>query len=137
MENKSPLENLNERIYFLQNKKVEELKLLKEQINVVHESIKPINLLKNAFHEMTTSSEVKGNLVANVIGLATGFLSKKLLFGNGINPIRNVLGNVLQYAVSNIVSTHADGIKDKGTNLIMRLFSRKKDFNSELAAHEA
>ncbi len=137
MENKTHIQTLNEKIYFLQNQKAEELKLLKEQFNVVHESIKPINLIKNAFHEMTTSPEIKGNLVDNAIGLTTGFLSKKLIFGTGANPIRNILGNILQSAVSNIVSNHADGIKAKGANLILKLFNRKQDSNSELAAHEA
>ena len=137
MENKSHIETLNERIYSLQNKKAEELKLVKEQFNLFHESIKPINLIKNAFHEMTTSPEVKGNLVDNAIGLTTGFLSKKLIFGTGLNPVRNILGTILQSAVSNLVSNHADGIKTQGANLIMRLFNRKKDSNAHLAAHEA
>ncbi len=137
MENKTQIPILNERIYSLQNKKAEDLKLLKDQFNVVHESIKPINLIKNAFHEMTTSPEIKGNLVDSAMGLTTGFLSKKLIFGTGINPIRNILGNILQSAVSNLVSNHADDIKSKGANLIMRLFNRKKDSNSELTAHEA
>jgi hypothetical protein len=137
MENKSQIEILNEKIYSLQNQQIEELKLLKDQFHYVYESVKPINMLKNAFKEMTSSPEIKGNLVDNAIGLTTGFLSKKLIFGGSINPIRNILGNVLQYAVSNIVSKHTDSIKSNGANLLLRLFNRKKNKRPELSNHEA
>src|ERR1700748_2937301 len=124
MENKSHIAALDEKIYSLQKRQAEELILLKEQFRNVHESIKPINLIKNAFHEMTSSPEVKGSLIDNAIGLTTGFLSKKLLFGSSINPVRNILGNLLQHAVSNVVANHADGIKSKGANLLLKLFNR-------------
>src|ERR1700744_300687 len=123
-------EALNQKISSLQNRQQEDLKLLKENFHHVYESIKPMNLIKNALHEMTSSPEVKGNLVDGAIGLTSGFLSKKLLFGNSANPIKNILGNVLQFAVSNIVSKHTDEIKSTGINLIQRFLNRKKENNA-------
>ncbi|MEO8760108.1 MAG: hypothetical protein ABI388_03290 [Bacteroidia bacterium] len=137
MENKSQMQLLDERIYSLKNKQTEELILVKEQFHVVYESVKPMNLIKSAFHDMTSSSDTKNGLVDSAIGLATGFLSKKLLFGSSINPIKNILGSVLQQAVSNIVANHAEGIKSKGANLILKLFNRKKDPGTKLITHEA
>jgi hypothetical protein len=129
-------EALSQKISSLQNKRQEDLKLLKEQIHQVHESIKPINLIKNAFHEMTSSSETKSNLVDSAIGLTSGFLSKKILFGSSKNPIRNILGNVLQYAVSNIVSKHTDEIKSKGADLLLKFFNRNKE-NQQVVVNKA
>ncbi len=123
----SPTEDLNQRISSLQNKKVEDLRIMKEEFHTVYESMKPMNLIKNAIHEISTAPDLKNNLVDGAIGLGTGFLTKKLLIGNSINPIKNIIGNVLEFAIANVVSKHTDSIKSTGINLIQKFLNRKKN----------
>jgi len=96
-------QSLDEKILMLEGRKVYELQQLKEQWGTTYESMKPINLIKSAFHDVTTSPDVKHNVVNTVVGLASGYLSKKILFGTTHNPISKVAASILQFAVTNIV----------------------------------
>lgn len=126
MKNKSETDALNEAIIKLHHKRVYELQLLKEQFQITYESLKPINLIKKTFHEVTTSPEIKNNILDNVIGLGTGILSKKLLIGNSRNPIKKLIGTILEFTIAGVVSKHADGIKSTGENIFHRILNYRK-----------
>jgi len=129
MKNKNETDALNELILFEEIKCANELAQLKDQFHIAYESIKPINLVKNLFHEATSSSEIKNNLLSNVIGFGTGFLSKKLLLGSSHNPIRKVFGTLFEFAVANTVSKHSENIKTIGGNLFKHFFKKKQEQN--------
>lgn len=86
MKKKNETDALNEAISLLENKQAHELKLLKEQFQVAYESLKPINIIKSTFREVTSSPEIKNNIVNNAIGLTTGYLSRKVLVGQHTIP---------------------------------------------------
>ena len=127
MKNKNATEALNESITLLENKRTEELKLLKEQLHLVHDNLKPINLLKSTFHEITSSPDIKNNIVSNAIGITTGYLTKKVLFGAARNPVTKLVGTLLQFAVTNVVSKHSDAIKSTGEDLLFRFIKHRKE----------
>jgi len=106
-------DTLNETIVLLKYKQAQELIILQEQFQLTYDSLKPINLIKNAFSEMTHSPDIKGNLINNVIGLSTGYLSKRILLGSTHNPIKRILGSVLQYVVANVVTKKSDTFTSK------------------------
>jgi hypothetical protein len=103
MKTKNATTNLDDRILMLQAKKAGEWEELKEQFEVTKESLRPMNLVKGAFHDIASSPDIKKNIVGNVIGLATGYLSKKIIFGGTHNPLKKIAGAVLQFAVTNFV----------------------------------
>jgi hypothetical protein len=102
---------LNETIILLENKQAEELFFLKHQFQLTYQSLKPLNILKSAFSEMTTSPDLKGNLISNAIGMSTGYLTKKVLLGLTHNPIKRILGTLLQFVITNVVTRHSDTLK--------------------------
>ncbi|CAM2945196.1 hypothetical protein [Flavobacterium frigoris] len=104
MEKGNATQNLSQTILLLEQKKTEELQSLQQQYLVVYESVKPLNLVKSALNKMTTSPDLKHNILNTVIGLSTGYISKKLLLGSTHNPIKRILGTVLQFAVTNLVA---------------------------------
>ncbi|HEY6142065.1 MAG TPA: hypothetical protein VIV55_01375 [Flavobacterium sp.] len=118
---------LNELILRQEQQYDTDLRLLREQFQIAYESLKPINLIKDIVHEVTTTPEIKNNLLSNAIGLATGFISKKLLIDTSHNPIKKVLGTVLQFVIGNVVSKHSDGIKTIGGNLFSRFLNRSRN----------
>jgi len=120
-------DSLNELILLQEQQYDTDLRLLREQFHIAYESLKPINLIKNVVHEVTTSPEIKNDIVSNAIGLATGFISKKLLLDTSHNPIKKVLGTLLQFAIGNVVSKHSDGIKTIGGNLLSRFLNRSRN----------
>jgi len=106
-------DTLNETIALLEYKQDRELMILKEQFQLTYESLKPVNLIKNAFSEITHSPDIKGNIINNVIGLSTGYLSKRILLGSSHNPIKRILGSVLQFVVANVVTKKSDSFTSK------------------------
>lgn len=103
MSYKNATQTLDDRIALLESKKSNEFYLLKEQWQTTYESLKPVNLIKSTFRDVASSPEIKSHLVGNLIGLGTGYLSKKIMFGGTHNPIKKIIGTILQFAVSNFV----------------------------------
>jgi hypothetical protein len=104
---------LNETIALLRYKQAQELMILQEQFQLTYDSLKPVNIIKNAFSEITHSPDIKGNILNNVIGLTTGYLSKRILLGSTHNPIKRILGSVLQFVVANVVTKKSDSFTSK------------------------
>ncbi|MBG6111594.1 hypothetical protein H4V97_000631 [Flavobacterium sp. CG_23.5] len=111
MKKTNETDTLNETISLLEYRQAYELRILKEQFELTYDSLKPLNLIKSAFSEMTTSSELKGNLINNVIGISTGYLTKKLLVGSTHNPFKRILGTAIQFAITNLVTKNKEHSK--------------------------
>jgi len=129
MKNINETDALNQLILLEEMKCANELAQLKNQFDIAYESLKPLNLIKNLFHEVTASPEIKNDLLSNVIGFGTGFLSKKLLLGSSHNPIKKVFGTLFEFAVANSVSKHSENIKTIGVNLFKHFFKKKQELN--------
>lgn len=80
--------------------------LLKEQIYITIESLKPVNLIKSTIHEITTSPYLIENILGTAVGLITGYISKNISTGKSRNIVRNLLGAILQFGVTNVVARH-------------------------------
>ena len=118
-------EALNKTIAALQEKKEIEFSLLKEQFQITYESLKPINLIKSTLANVASSPELKNNVFNYVIGLTTGYISKKVILGKTRNPIKILLGSLFQFAIANVVSKHTDSLKSTGEIILKRIFRNK------------
>ena len=67
--------------------------LLKEQFHFAYESIKPVNLIKSTLKDVASSPYLIDNILGTAIGLATGYLSKKIFIGSSGNLFRKLLGS--------------------------------------------
>jgi hypothetical protein len=117
---------LDETISSLRIKQQTDLAELKLQLNAVHELLRPINIIRSTLNEVAESPEIKNNILNNLIGLSTGFISNKLLFGAAHNPIIKVLGKLVQVGVSNVVAKHSDNLSGHILNWSKNLFKRNQ-----------
>jgi len=117
--------NLKAAIRLLEIKQADEKQLLREQLKITTESLKPINLIKHTLIELTTLPEIKESLLNTVIGLVTGYLSKKIVIGSTHNPIKQILGYALQLGVTGVASKNADDIKSVLGRFISKIFSKR------------
>ena len=108
MKNSNETETLRAAIVLLKEKKALELIQLKDQYHFTYESLQPVNIIKRAFGQMATSSEFKGNILSSVIGIASGYLTKKVLLGSTHNPVKRILGSILQFAITNVVTKQSE-----------------------------
>lgn len=131
---KNKTDALKERISVMETQQAKEFVVLREQIHLTYDTVKPLNFLKTTFREFTSSPDLKDNIVDNVIGLTTGYLSKKVLIGAAHNPITKVAGTLLQFAVAKVVSRHSVTIKAVGEVMLRRIFRNKakKITNTEI-----
>jgi hypothetical protein len=104
--------------------------LLKEQVFITYESLKPINLITSTLKDLSSSPYLIENIVGSAVGLATGYVSKKIVVGASAGILRKLFGSILQFGVTNLVAQHPDAIKSAGRYIIQNIF-RKKDKDSE------
>ena len=124
---KTRTERLRHAIATVEAKQAQELQSLKEQYHLTYESLKPVNLIKNTLHDAATSPELKNNLLNNIIGLASGYLSRKVLIGRSSGPVKRLFGTLMQFAVTNFVARHSDKIKSAGENILQQINKYRKE----------
>ncbi len=117
--------DLKSAIQQLEQKQAAEWPLLKDEFRNTYERLKLINIIKSTFKNAVAVPDLKTNVVNTAIGLTTGIVAKKILVGKTLNPLKQLLGIIVEIAVAGKVAKNADGIKSIG-NMIM-----KKIFNQE------
>ncbi len=127
MQNINSIEDLNSAIRLLETEQALNGKLFKEQFLVTYESLKPVNLLKSTMNEVTSSPFLINNLLGTVIGMGTGYVSKKIVTGSSSNPLKKLFGSILQFGVANIVSKNSEVIESFARSLYQRFFSKEED----------
>jgi len=103
---------------------------LKEQFFIAFESFRPANLLKGTFNDLVTSPFLIENIIVNVLGMATGYLSKKIFIGASGNIIRKLFGSILQFGVTNAVDQHPDAVKSIVHSIFQHIFRKKEQIPS-------
>ena len=98
---------------------------LKEQYKDTVESLKPVNLLKRAIVNMSGSPFLMENILGNAVGMASGFLSKKIVIGTSANIFRKLIGSLVQIGITNTVKQHPETIKSIGQFIFQHLFRQK------------
>lgn len=97
--------------------------LLREQMKMTMESLKPMNLIKDAL----TSSEMKTGLTDAAIGLSSGYLIKKAVVRSSRNPLLKLLGTLVGIGVTNVMTKHPEGVKAIGGKIMDKLFKREEE----------
>jgi hypothetical protein len=111
----------------LERKNAVQKELLIEQFHATHDSLRPVNLIKNIVKDITGSPDLGTNIINSSIGLATGFISKKILIGRSSNFFKKILGNIIELGVANVVAKNSDGLKEKGASFFKNLFKKKEE----------
>lgn len=101
---------LAEAIRNLEAQRFLELEILKKHTELTLHELNPVNIVKEKIHdgisnlgETVSSNAFKTGLLKTGIGLATGFLTKKILVGPKAGLIKRLLGTAVQAAVSGFV----------------------------------
>jgi len=130
MEKIKTVAELNLAIQQLEYQQAIEWSLLKDEFNIAYESVKPLNLIKNTFKEITTVPDFKDNLIGATLGLTAGIVSKAIIIGTSRNPIKKLIGALLQVEVSTAVVKNATAIKSAAYHLL-HFFDKKKNISQK------
>ena len=86
-------------------------KALKEQFQTVYNSVKPANIIISTIKDLGESSIIKDGLLNTSVGFGTGYISKMLFQGVVKSPLKKLLGSVLMFGITNLVTKNPEGIK--------------------------
>jgi hypothetical protein len=123
-------EQLEFRILELEVQQKENLQLLKEDLQEIVENLTPLNLIKNVIADSEISSENIGqNILNDAIGISSGYITKRLMFGSSNNPVKKVMGCMFQFIVAKFVSNQSERIEAIGEVIMRKIgssFSKDK-----------
>jgi len=100
--------------------------VLKAELFITFESLKPINIIKNSLYEITSSPYLLDNMVGAIAGLVSGYVSKKIAVGTSPNLFRKIMGSLLQFGVTNLVAQHPEALKSFGQMIIEKIFQKAR-----------
>ena len=126
MQDRSASEVLQSTIQLLEIHQSIKEEIFREQLNVAYERLKPLNLLRSTFQEVTSSPNLFENILGTTVGLATGYLSKKIMIGTSGNIFRKLFGFLMQVGITNTVAKHPETVNSIG-RYIYRHFLHKKE----------
>jgi len=121
----SSVAGLKNAIRLLEDEQASKGQLLKEQLALVYESLKPINILKSTLIKVLSTQNLLDNFSGSALGVASGLLLKKLFIGKSANTFRRLIGSFLQMSISNLIAQNSDLIKSVGEGIINYLFRKK------------
>ncbi|WP_163397696.1 hypothetical protein [Flavobacterium fluviatile] len=108
METIYTIDSLNQRIKLLEEQQDREWCDIKDEIDEIKENLKPLNLIRNTLQEVNEAVGFKSDLAQSAISIGIGYLAKKLVVGKTDSTFKNILGSVLQLAVTTLVAKPAD-----------------------------
>jgi hypothetical protein len=129
MQQITSIDDLKKAIELLEVEQKQKGRVLNEQFFLTYEKFKPVNLITSTITDIAKSPFLIDNIMGTAMGLATGFLSKKLFIAGSGNQLRKLIGIVLQFGVTNVVAQNSETIKSFGRSLF-RNFIHKKEMNT-------
>jgi hypothetical protein len=124
MDTQYTIESLRERIRELELRQGEEGKILKTQLRVTLDSLKPINLIKSVVNDVFESKSLRNEFVTNAAAYASGLITKKLVIGNSKNPAVKLLGLGIQLAMTTVISKNYAALKEVIIQLAGLVFTK-------------
>lgn len=100
MKTPNQTELLRTKIAVLENKQIQDFKILKNQYQETKDNFKPLNFIKNSILEVAAIPNLKSYLISSAIGLGTNYLSKTFSNENNTNPIKKVFEKVVKFALN-------------------------------------
>ena len=104
METIYTIDSLNQKIKFLEAQQNREWCEIKDEIDDIKENLKPLNLIRNTVQEVNEAVGFKSDLAQSAISIGIGYLAKKLVIGKTHSTFKNIIGSVLQLAVTTLIS---------------------------------
>jgi hypothetical protein len=125
MQNITSVDGLRNAIQLLETEQKNKGELLKKQVMITYESLRPVNLIKNTLKDLFSSSFEGENISGIAAGITGGYLLKKLFVGRSGNPFKKLLGSIIQLGLTNVIAQNSQLIRSFGEG-VFRLFSEKK-----------
>lgn len=104
MEKITTTTELRQAIVQLEYERAVQKKLMKEQFQIAIDHLKPANIIRSTFKDLSATPGFMESIYGTTMGIASGYLTRKIIVGKSNNLFKNILGSILQSGVSSAVS---------------------------------
>jgi putative flippase GtrA len=80
-----------------------------------------------ACHDLVATPDLKQKVISTILSVLVGYVSKKIVFGDKKNLVKDVLGSFLQIGVTKMVSAKTEGLMAVVASLIKNFKSLKSN----------
>lgn len=122
---------LRERIAELEEQKTTQEAELRTELQSSYRNLKPAYLFRSLVDDIVETPEVIQDILTNLMSIASGYVSKKLIVRKKGGPGRKFIGTLLQYGMTYYVASHAQEIKERGKALFNQFFNKITDDQSD------
>lgn len=125
--------DLQATILLLEKRQEMEGTVLREHFRATYQSMRPVNLLKSAFKDVTESAELKEDLVSAGAGLLAGHLSKRVYDVVQGNDNGSITGTAIQFGVTNLVARNPEVVLAAGRGVFKMFYTawKGREHNTE------
>ncbi|GAA3771396.1 hypothetical protein [Flavobacterium ginsengiterrae] len=106
------IDQLNQRIKFLEARQDTEWCAIKDHVDEIKEILKPLNLIRNTVEEINETIGFKSHMAQSAISIAIGYFAKRFIVGKGDSMFKGILGSIVQLIVTNLVSKPNEASQD-------------------------
>jgi|GEM_PF-2744056 len=118
--------DLQQAILELERQKTDDGQALRDQWDHTKKNLNPMTLVKDGVKELFSAPDVKTGVVKGLLGLASGFVTRKLVVGKSDSMARKVMGTLAQTGVTSLAFKRSDAIQEKGASLLSGLLKKMK-----------
>jgi len=111
-------EDLLRAITALEQSRAEAALALEERTTDMIEGFRPVNLLKGAVRDITGSGGLTQRLLAMGVGMAAGRIARFIYQGRSRNPVKELIGSLLQAGITTYVSSKPETVQRIGGKAI-------------------
>ena len=111
-------EQLRAQVLVLEQKRAAEWKELKQNFREEFEQLSPVNLIHNAFNNLTESIDADSDILKEGAALATNMLVNMVMPDSKNKPVKNWL-TLLLFSIANyFINRHREEIVDAGEKVV-------------------
>ncbi|MEA4840866.1 MAG: hypothetical protein VB110_07685 [Bacteroidales bacterium] len=97
---------------------------VKKDFKFACKSLNPFNMINDTLEKAASPLLLLDKMVDTILGVATIYLTKKMIIGKSGNKFRLLAGSVMQFIFLNIITQRMDGLKSFGSHLVQTLLKR-------------
>ena len=96
---------------------------LKEEFHITYKKIRNVSIIASAIKRIISATG--NNVMVNTTGVAAGYFIKKIVVGKSKNKFRKILGSVLQFGATSLL-TQNPKIIEKAGQFILKFMPHKE-----------
>jgi hypothetical protein len=127
---------IKEAIAELEQQQKMQMEMLKQTATHTYENLNPANFLRNTLENAIPLTTIKKTIFNSAVGLATGYITQKLIIKNKDTFATKILGMLVNLLVAHAVAHNADTIKNWGEQLTAFITKAKKNVEGESKSDE-